>query len=51
MHIENNICENVIVTLLNVDGKSKDHIKACLDLVKMGIRQDIHPIEIEPNKY
>jgi len=51
MHIEKNICENVIGTLLNVDGKSKDHIKARLDLVKMGIRQDIHPIEIEPNKY
>lgn len=50
MHIEKNICEIVVGTLLNIEGKSKDHLKARLDLVKMGIRKEIHPINIGPNK-
>ncbi|KEH16911.1 hypothetical protein MTR_0069s0050 [Medicago truncatula] len=37
-------------TLLNIEGKSKDHLKARLDLVRMGIRKEIHPINIGPNK-
>lgn len=50
MHIEKNICEIVVGTLLNIEGKSKDHLKARLDLVNMGIRKEIHPINIGPNK-
>lgn len=50
MHIEKNIREIVVGTLLNIEGKSKDHLKARLDLVKMGIRKEIHPINIGPNK-
>lgn len=34
MHIEN----NVIGTVLNMDGKTKDNLKARLDLVEWGIR-------------
>ncbi|XP_039116446.1 uncharacterized protein LOC120251857 [Dioscorea cayenensis subsp. rotundata] len=48
MHIEKNVCENIIGTLLNVDGKSKDNLKARLDLVDMGIRHVLHP-EYLPN--
>jgi len=33
MHIEKNICENVIRTLLNIDRKSKEHLRARLNLV------------------
>ena len=43
MHIEKNICESVLGTLLNIDGKSKDTLKARLDLVDMGIRAELHP--------
>jgi len=33
MHIEKkNICDNVIGTLLDIPGKTKDHTKARLDL-------------------
>ena len=42
MHIEKNICESVLGTLLNIDGKSKDMFKARLDLVDMGIRAKLH---------
>jgi hypothetical protein len=50
MHIEKNICENIVGTLLNLEGKSKDHLNARLDLVTMRIRKDLHPIQIVPNK-
>ena len=43
MHIEKNICDNILCTLLNIDKKSKDNIQARLDLVEMGIRKDLHP--------
>lgn len=51
MHIERNICEIVAGTLLNMDKKSKDHLKARLDLVEMGIRKDLHPKDIGQNKH
>jgi hypothetical protein len=42
MHIEKNICENLIGTVLNILGKTKDTIKARLDLKDMGIRKELH---------
>ncbi|XP_027188715.2 uncharacterized protein [Cicer arietinum] len=43
MHIEKNVCDNIIGTLLNQEGKSKDNYKAQADLVDMGIRSMLHP--------
>ncbi|XP_074317203.1 uncharacterized protein LOC141653363 [Silene latifolia] len=45
MHIEKNVCDNVIGTLLNLEGKSKDNLKARQDLEAMGIRKELHPQE------
>ena len=42
MHIEKNVCDNILCTLLNIDKKSKDNIQARLDLVEMDIRKDLH---------
>ncbi|XP_073120394.1 uncharacterized protein [Henckelia pumila] len=42
MHIEKNVCDNVLGTLLNIKGKSKDTEKARLDLQDMGIRKELH---------
>lgn len=42
MHIEKNICDNVIGTLLGIDGKNKDTKKAHLDLEDMNIRKELH---------
>jgi hypothetical protein len=39
MHIEKNICESLIVTILNILGKTKDTVKARLDLKDLGIRK------------
>ncbi|XP_061359254.1 uncharacterized protein LOC133303366 [Gastrolobium bilobum] len=44
MHIEKNVCDNVLYTLIK-DDKSKDHHEARKDLKHMGIKQDLWPLE------
>ncbi|KAI9126289.1 hypothetical protein K1719_002710 [Acacia pycnantha] len=43
MHVEKNVCDSIVGTLLNIQGSSKDGVKARLDLQAMGIREDLHP--------
>ena len=43
MHIEKNVCDNIIYTLLYKDGRSKDGLKARLDMQKMKNRKALHP--------
>ncbi|XP_062010496.1 uncharacterized protein LOC133726869 [Rosa rugosa] len=43
MHIEKNVCDSLIGTLLNIPGKTKDGVKTQLDLVEMGIRLGLRP--------
>ncbi|XP_060182958.1 uncharacterized protein LOC132612901 [Lycium barbarum] len=45
MHIEKNVFDNIIYSLLNDKEKSKDHVKARRDLQDMGIRHDLWPDE------
>nr|XP_016486620.1 PREDICTED: uncharacterized protein LOC107806861 [Nicotiana tabacum] len=45
MHIEKNVFDNIIYSLLNDKEKSKDHVKARRDLQDMGIRSDLWPDE------
>ncbi|KAL5728763.1 hypothetical protein ACHQM5_001808 [Ranunculus cassubicifolius] len=42
MHTEKNICENVLGTLMKLEGKTKDTAKARLDLQALGIRKELH---------
>jgi hypothetical protein len=42
MHIEKNICEAILYTLLNIPNKTKDTISARLDLEDRGIHKEIH---------
>jgi hypothetical protein len=51
MHVEKNVCQNIIDTLLDTDGKSKDNLNARLDIQKLGIRSDLHPVSVEDNFY
>ena len=44
MHIEKNVCERLIDTLLNIPRKTKDGEKTRLDMAKMGIRESLKPI-------
>jgi len=46
MHIEKNVCDNVVFTLLNdSSNKCKDNLKARKDLQLWGIRPDLWPDE------
>ncbi|XP_009782279.1 uncharacterized protein [Nicotiana sylvestris] len=45
MHIERNVSDNIILTVMNMVGKTKDTLKSRYDLMDLGIRQRLHPIE------
>ncbi|XP_057739499.1 uncharacterized protein LOC130956470 [Arachis stenosperma] len=47
MHIEKNVSDNILYTLLNENSKSKDHLNARKDLQDMGIRRDLWPDDNE----
>ena len=42
MHIEKNVTNNIMATLLDLAGKTKDTYQSCLDLKAMGIRSELH---------
>ncbi|KAK8947367.1 hypothetical protein KSP39_PZI007390 [Platanthera zijinensis] len=44
MHVEKNICDSVLGTLMNIDGKNKDTEKAREDLRDLNIRKELHLI-------
>ncbi|WMV58610.1 hypothetical protein MTR67_051995 [Solanum verrucosum] len=50
MHIEKNIVDSILGTLLDISGKTKDHAKGRYDLKDMGIRKNLHPKDTEDNK-
>jgi hypothetical protein len=41
MQVEKNVCESLLGTLLNRDGKTRDHGYTQADLKKMGIRPEL----------
>ena len=45
MHIEKNICDNSLGTILEVSGKTKDTLSTRLDLQKKKIRKELHLIQ------
>ena len=46
MHVEKNIFDNVIGTVISIKGKMKDSLNTRLDLKEMGIRYTLRPIEV-----
>ncbi|TYJ97549.1 uncharacterized protein E5676_scaffold85G00720 [Cucumis melo var. makuwa] len=46
MHIEKNVCDNLVGTLLNIEGKAKDTTDARLDLQDLKIRKDLYLVEV-----
>ena len=51
MHIQKNIYESILGTLLNIKGKTKDIFKARQDLEDMNIRKELHLIKRSDGKY
>ncbi|CAN6919019.1 unnamed protein product, partial [Brassica oleracea] len=42
MHIEKNFFDNLMNTVLNIQGKTKDNLKSRLDLVDICDRSELH---------
>jgi hypothetical protein len=42
MHIEKNGMDNILGTILNIKGKTKDNLAARLDLQEMGLKPKLH---------
>ena len=52
MHIEKNILDNILGTLLELDGRNKDTFKSRFDLEKIGIRKSLHmKLDTDGKKY
>ena len=47
MNIEKNVCMNILGTLLDISGKSKDDLNVRQDLVHLKIRPELAPINGE----
>jgi len=45
MHIEKNVGDIVLGTIIDMKGKTKDTIKSCLVLQAMQIRLELHPVQ------
>lgn len=44
IHIEKNVCDSLLGTLMNIPGKTKDTYNSRLDLEVMGIRHKLQPV-------
>ena len=51
MHIGKNVSENFVNTFMGTASKSKDNLNSRLDIQALGIRSDLHPIEVEDQLY
>jgi hypothetical protein len=43
MHLEKNMFDNIVGTLLDMPRKTKDGMQLRIDLVEIGIREELHP--------
>jgi hypothetical protein len=43
MHIEKNVTNNILDTILDIKGKTKDNLPARQDLKEIGLRPKLHP--------
>ncbi|GLT69206.1 hypothetical protein SLA2020_413750 [Shorea laevis] len=50
MHTEKNVVDNILGTLLNMTGRTKDTLEARQDLRKMNLRPKLHPFIGDNNK-
>ena len=51
MHITKNVCANTLNTLMDTGRTSKDSLATCLDMQYLGIRKELHPMELENGQF
>ena len=44
------MCENIVNTLLAVNGETKDNINSRYDLQALNIRKDLQPIDLDDDE-
>ena len=44
MHVQKNVFESIIGTLLDIKGKTKEGLNSRMDLVNLGIKKELHPV-------
>ncbi|GKC55998.1 hypothetical protein Tco_1083596 [Tanacetum coccineum] len=47
MHVEKNVAESIVGTLLHVPGKIKDRLNARLDLAELGVKPELFAMQDE----
>ncbi|GJU04997.1 putative transposase-associated domain-containing protein [Tanacetum coccineum] len=47
MHVENNVAESIVETLLHVPGKIKDGLNARMDLAELGVKPELFAMQDE----
>jgi hypothetical protein len=43
MYNEKNVMDNILGTMLDIKGKTKDNVQACQDLQEMGLKPKLYP--------
>ena len=51
MHITKNVCANMLNTLMDTGGTSKDSLATRLDIQHLGIRKELHPMVLEDDQF
>jgi hypothetical protein len=51
MHVQKNVFERLIGTLLDMKGKTKEGLNSRLDMVQLVIKKELHPARLENGKY
>ena len=51
MHITKNVCANTLTPLIDTGGTSKDSLATRLDMQHLGIRKELHPVELENGQF
>ena len=51
MQVENNVCDSLLRTLLNIKGNTKDVVDAHLDMIEMNIQEKLTPKEVRKRTY
>jgi hypothetical protein len=50
MHIEKNVMDNILGTILDIPGKTKDDLAARTDLMEIGLRHKLHPFTVDDGR-
>jgi hypothetical protein len=51
MHVQKNVFERLIGTLLDIKGKTKEGLNSRIDMVQLDIEKELHPVRQENGKY